>query len=185
MKDEQRAVTEEHEVSPDQSTHDVETVHDEEQPAGRTVSVDLLGGLALLAIAGVFLLASGEGRMDWLMPVALSYTLVLIGIYLVVRGLLGRGERTFLVPGVLRGRGIDVAVFVAMSVVYVVLAPTVGFWVMSALMIIGSSLYLAPQRNRRVIVTSVLASVGVCVVFYLLMLHVFYVPLPASGWLPF
>lgn len=181
MKDEQRAVKEAHGVGHDEH----KTVHDEQGLPERTVSVDLLGGLALLAIAGVFLLASGEGRMDWLMPVSLSYVLLLIGLYLLTRGLLGRGERTFLVPGVLRGRGIDVAVFVAMSVVYVVLAPTVGFWVMSALMIIVSSLYLAPQRNRRLILTSVLVAVGICVVFYLLMLHVFYVPLPASGWLPF
>ncbi|MPZ89150.1 MAG: hypothetical protein GEU81_14000 [Nitriliruptorales bacterium] len=157
-----------------------------ENPAtGPRIAVDLTGGLALLAIAAVFLLNAGEGRLDWLFPVALSYTQVVFAVYLIIRGLLGYGDRVGVVPPILRGKGVDVAVFIGMAAAYVVLSEPVGFWIMSVAMIIVSSIYLATVRSRKNVMLSVAVALGVILVAYGLLLHVFYVPLPEARWLPF
>lgn len=147
--------------------------------------VEIIAGAALIAIAAVFILSAGEGSMDWLFPLALAWLLVAVGIYLVIRGLLGYGETVPARPAVLRGEGVDVAIFTGIAVLYVVLARPVGFWLASAAMLVLSSIYLAVDRDRKTYVYSVVVAIAVCVVSYILLLHVFYVPLPRARWLPF
>lgn len=157
-----------------------------EDPAPRRgVSIDLLGGIALLAIAAVFLLKAGEGSKDWLMPVSLGWGVVAVGVVLVVRGVLGHGERVDLVPPLLRGEGRDVSVFLALTVTYVVLVRPVGFWAMSFLNLFVASFYLSAERSRRDATVSVGVAAGVTVVAFLLLTQVFYVPLPKARWWPF
>lgn len=153
--------------------------------AGPRIAADLVGGMALLGIAAVFLLKAGEGRLDWLLPVVLSYGVGILGVLLVVRGLLGYGDRVAAVPPILRGQGVDVAVFIVLAVIYVLLASPVGFWTMSALMIFSGSVYLDVARSRRNLTVSVLAAAGICVVGYFVLTQVFYIPMPRGQWLPF
>ncbi|HSK97625.1 MAG TPA: hypothetical protein VK891_13480, partial [Euzebyales bacterium] len=83
------------------------------------IPLDLVGGVALLAITAVALLNAGEARLDWLFPRVLAYALGIIGTYLTIRGLLGFGDRTDTLLPILRGRGVDVFVFAVLMTVYV------------------------------------------------------------------
>ncbi len=146
---------------------------------------DALGGVALIGIALVFILNAGAGSMDWLFPEVLAYSLVAIGVVLIGRAVLGYGERVNVIPSVLRGKGTDVAVFVVLSVVYVALAKPVGFWVMSPIVLFVAAVYLANTRDRRALTQAAVVAVVVSVVAYLLLLQVFFVPLPKAKWWPF
>ncbi|MGH3383217.1 MAG: tripartite tricarboxylate transporter TctB family protein [Nocardioidaceae bacterium] len=151
---------------------------------GPRVGVDVLAALALFAIAGVLLSQTGDGVRDWVMPRSLNYLLVGIGVVLLAKGLLRPGATVPVIPSVLQGRGTDVAVFIAVAIAYVLVMPVVGFWVTSTVVIFALSLVLAEHRDRRTVVESAVVAVGVCAVFYVLMLHVFYVPLPEGRLLP-
>ncbi|AYY12275.1 hypothetical protein EF847_05695 [Actinobacteria bacterium YIM 96077] len=157
-----------------------------ERPApGPHVSTDLIAGMALLAIVAIGLLGSGEGHLDWLFPVTLSWILGAFGACLVVRGLLGYGHRVPAVPRLLRGQNPDVALFVGLVVVYVIVIEQVGFWLPSAAMLVVASVYLDTFRSRRNIAISVLVALGVCIVGYVVLTKVFFVPLPGGEWIPF
>ena len=162
-----------------------------ERPEGRQIPTDVLAGVAMLGIAAVFRLKSGDERLDWIFPVTLSYVLGGFGILLVIRGLAGFGGRVPAVPTVLRrqatGRreSLDVTFFVGLTVAYVALLSAVGFWVMSALTIFVAAVYLDPVRSKRRLALAVAVAIGVCLVAFWLMTRVFYVPFPAADWLPF
>ena len=145
---------------------------------GRQISVDLFAGVIMLGVAALFLLSAGSTELDWLFPIVLSYALAAMAVVLVLRGAFGFGGKMPLVPAILRGHGIDVLVFAALSVVYVVLIPHVGFWIMTALTITVAAVYLDTQRSlKRLIIAAVVAAV-VCVVAYLTLTELFYVEFP-------
>lgn len=157
----------------------------------RQIPADLVGGLAMIGIAAVFRLKSGEERLDWIFPVVLSYILGGLGILLVIRGLAGFGDRVPAVPPILRRQdgqrrqGLDVVVFVTLTVAYVALLSTVGFWVMSALTITVAAMYLDPVRSPRRLAMALAVAIAVCLLGWLLLTRVFYVPFPPADWLPF
>ena len=139
----------------------------------------------MLAVVAVFLGNAGEvgaGKYDWLFPVVLSYALGGLALVLVVRGLLGKGERISVVPAVLRGQGIDVAVFSILSVLYVALVRPVGFWIMSALTIFAAAVYLDTRRSTRGALISSVVAILTCVVAYLVLTRVFYISFPPPPW---
>jgi Tripartite tricarboxylate transporter TctB family len=161
-----------------------------DRPDPRQIPADLVAGLVMLGIAAVFRLKAGDERLDWIFPVTLSYVLGGLGLLLVIRGLTGRGDRVPAVPPILRqrslrGQGVDVAVFLGLTVGYVVLLSTVGFWVMSALTIFVAAVYLDPVRSPRRLAIAAAVAIAVCIAAYLLLTRVFYVPFPAADWLPF
>ncbi len=156
-----------------------------EHTSGPRLPVDLVGGLTLLAVVAVFLLKAGEGYLDWLFPLVLSYAVGALAVILAVRGLLGRGKRMPVVPAIIRGRGVDVAVFIALALAYVILAEPVGFWITSVAMIFIGSTYLSVVRDRRTLAVSLAVALSVGIIAFFLLTRVFYVPLPQSGWLPF
>jgi hypothetical protein len=133
----------------------------------------------------VFVLNAGEGALDWVFPLSLSYTLAIIGVYLTIRGLLGFGDTTDTLLPILRGRGVDVFVFAVLTAIYVGLARAIGFWTMSAVMLFAGSIYLDPVRSKKRIALAAVVAFTVCIVAYVLLLRVFYVPLPRARWLPF
>ena len=149
------------------------------------VSRELVCGLAMLGVVAVFLGNAGEvgnGKYDWLFPVVLSYALGLLAVVLVVRGLLGKGERISVVPAVLRGEGVDVAVFGVLSILYVALVRPVGFWIMSALTIFVAAVYLDTRRSVRGALISVVVAILTCVAAYLVLTRVFYISFPPAPW---
>lgn len=158
---------------------DQDTAVERERP-GPLVRRDLVCGLAMFGVVAVFLGAAGDegDRLDWLYPKVLSYALAAVALLLVARGLLGYGDRIPLVPAILRGRGVDVALFTLIAVVYVVLVPQVGIWVMTALLLVGGSVYLDTSRSVRGLVVSVAVAVVVCVLGYVLLTEVFFIGLP-------
>ncbi|MBA2276524.1 MAG: tripartite tricarboxylate transporter TctB family protein [Chloroflexia bacterium] len=167
------------------------TSQETEQPAkgesavtGR-ISLDLVGGLFLLAVAAVFILKAGDDKLDWIFPLSLSYAAGIIGVYLTIRGLLGFGERTDTLVPILRGRGVDVFVFSVLTALYAGLARTVGFWTMSIVMLFGGAVYLDHARTTKRTIFAAVNAVAVCIVAYVLLRKVFYVALPRARWLPF
>lgn len=156
-----------------------------DRPQRRQIPADLVAGLVMIGIAAVFRLKSGDEKLDWIFPVALSYILGGLGILLVIRGLTGRGDRVAAVPPILRGQGLDVAFFVVLTVGYVALLSTVGFWVMSVLTITVTAVYLDPDRSPRRLALAFAVAIAVCVTAYLLLTRVFYVPFPPAEWVPF
>lgn len=155
--------------------------------SGPQVPRDLVAGLAMLAVVAVFLGNAGEvgkGKFDWLFPVVLSYGLGVLALVLVVRGLLRHGEWMPLVPIIFRGQGVDVAVFSVLSIVYVVVAPMIGFWIASALLIAVAAIYLETRRSWRSAAIAVIVGVACCVVGYLTLTEIFYIKFPAGplGW---
>jgi hypothetical protein len=145
---------------------------------GPQISVDLFTGVIMLGIAALFLLNAGSTELDWLFPIVLSYALVAMAVVLIVRGALGFGGKMPLVPSILRGRGVDVLVFAASSVVYVALIPHVGFWIMTALTITVAAVYLDTRRSVKRLIISAVVAVVVCVVAYLMLTEVFYIEFP-------
>ncbi|MPZ73935.1 MAG: hypothetical protein GEU74_12020 [Nitriliruptorales bacterium] len=160
-----------------------ETSRDDEA-TGR-IPLDLVGGVFLLAVAAVFVLNAGEEMLDWIFPLSLSYALGIIGVYLTIRGLLGFGPRTDTLLPVLRRKGVDVFVFSALTAAYVGLARSIGFWIMSIVMLFGGAVYLDHARTKTRVAVAAGIAVAVCLVAYVLLRRVFYVPLPRALWLPF
>src|SRR5918995_185317 len=122
------------------------------------IPLDLVGGLFLLAVVAVFVLNAGDDPLDWIFPLLLSYTLAIIAVYLVVRGLLGFGDKTDTLLPVLHGKGVDVLVFTLLAVIYVALVRPIGFWTMSAVMLFTASVYLDADRSRKSIALSAIAA---------------------------
>ena len=151
---------------------------------GPLVSVELVAGVTLLAFVSVFLFNSGDELLDWVFPLVLAYTGAAFGVYFLIRGLLGRGKKVPLVPPLLRGKGVLVAVFVVIAVLYVGLARAVGFWIMSWLMLFAGSMYLAEERNGKQALVSAVIALGITLVGFWLFSRVFFVPFPRASWLP-
>lgn len=164
--------------SPETGTDDATS----EQIRGPQISRDLVAGLVMFAVVTVFLGFAGGSELDWLFPKVLSYALAALAVILVARGLLGSGEKMPVVPIILRGRGVDVAVFSLCTVLYVAFAPIVGFWVMTAVMIFAASVYLDTARSIKGAAISVAVSLILCVSAYLVMTKVFYIDFPPAPW---
>jgi hypothetical protein len=145
---------------------------------GPRVSIDLLAAVSLFLIAAVLLSQTGDGVRDWAMPRSLCYLVIGVGVVLLVKGLVRPGEKVPLIPPVVRHKGLDTAFFITAAVAYVLAIPIFGFWLSSAVTIFGLSVALAEKRDVRAVLTSGVTAVVVCAGAYLLMLHVFYVPLP-------
>lgn len=148
---------------------------------------DLAAGLAMLVVVAIFLTNAGEvgrGKYDWLFPVVLSYALLALAVVLVVRGVLGRGDRMPLSPAIFRGQGGDVTVFCVLTIVYIVVIPWIGFWVASALMICAAGVFLETRRSWRSAVVAAVVAVAACTAGYLSLTEIFYIKFPAGplGW---
>jgi hypothetical protein len=147
------------------------------------IPLDLVSGLFLLAVVAVFVLNAGDDPLDWVFPLSLSYSLGAIAVYLVIRGVLGFGDKTDTLLPVLHGRGVDVLVITLLAAIYVALVRPIGFWTMSAVMLFSASIYLDADRSRKSIAVSAVVAITVCVAAYVLLVRVLYVPIPPEGWL--
>jgi hypothetical protein len=151
------------------------------RPRGPQVSIDILASVTLFLIAAVLLSQTGDGARDWAMPRSLNYLLIGVGLVLLVKGLVRPGDKVPLIPPVARRRGLDTAFFMAVAVIYALVIPFLGFWISSAVTLFVLSVALAETRDRRTVLQSAATAVGVCAGAYLLMQHVFYVPLPEGS----
>lgn len=151
------------------------------RPRGPQISVDLLASLALFLIAAVMLSQTGQEVRDWAMPRALNYLLIAVGVVFLIKALVRPGDKVPLVPAIARGAGMDTAFVMVAAVLYALAIPVLGFWFSSALALFVLSVALAEKRDLRTLIQSAAVAGGVCVAAYLLMQHVFYVPLPTGS----
>ena len=147
---------------------------------------DLVGALVLFLVGGVSLSGLGTGMQNWLFPQVLTYLIFFVGAVLMLRVMLGAAVKH--VPNIMRasredhGVIVDVLVFCAIVLAYILLLDGLGFWLSSFLMLSLASIYLTPKKTRRNIVLAVVVSLVACALAYVVFLHVFYVPLPEATW---
>lgn len=149
---------------------------------------DFLSALVLLVIGGVIWGDSGADVKDWIFPLLAAYLALGIGVFLLARVLLGGLLNR--APDLIEGLGehrhvvIDLLVFGLVVLVYILVMKGLGFWLASFLMVTLTSLYLTLEKTRWKIITAILMPLVVCIVAYIVFVHIFYVPLPEAGWLP-
>lgn len=150
------------------------------------VSEEILAAAVCFVLAGLFQSRTGiSGRpLEWVYPQWLLIFIAALGVVLLIRGLLGYGKKYELVPPIARGQGRDVAVFILIAVVYVLLLEPVGFWPMSILMVFVASMILTIERTVKVAVVSALTAIAMAVVGHLIFRRIFYIPFPEPPWWP-
>jgi putative tricarboxylic transport membrane protein len=156
----------------------------EEKYGTKAVRESLVAGIVLIAVAVVFYFQTGERIQDWILPWVLTAFLALLGVTMIVRALIGRGGRPIpIVPVIFKGHGIDVAVAASMLVIAASLLRRVGFWLTGFLLLTAVSIYLTNERTRKAMAISVIVMATVVGALYMLLLHVFYVPVPKTFFL--
>jgi hypothetical protein len=128
----------------------------------------------------------GNDLMNWVFPRLATYVVLGIGAVLLARVVLGAAIKrlpdTFQWEPEDRPVVIDLVVFCAIVLAYVFVMYRLGFWLSSFLMLSLASIYLTLDKSRRNIGVAIVASIGTCIVAYIVFLHVFYVPLPEGRW---
>jgi len=154
----------------------------------RLMDRDLLTALLLFCIGAVFWLDSGSDVKDWIFPLLATYLILGVAVILLARVVLGAvlQHAPDVIDGFRNNRAvvIDLVVFCAIVLVYVLVMKGIGFWLASFLMLTASTVYLTMEKTRRSLVFAVVVPLVACVVTYLVFLHVFYVPLPEAAWWP-
>jgi hypothetical protein len=155
-------------------------------PVQRVLDRDLVSGLVLFFIGGVALSAMGTDPRNWIFPQVLTYLILFMGVLLVGRVLLGAVVKR--APDIMRstreGRSafVDLLVFCAVVLVYILVVDGLGFWLSSLLMLSVASIYLTPHKTPRNIGLAIVVPLVACVLAYLVFLHLFYVPVPEATW---
>lgn len=154
----------------------------------RVVDRDLISALVLFLIGAGALSGMGMDMRNWIFPRVLTYLILIIGAVLVVRVVLAALAQR--VPDLLRiaredrGIVIDLLVFCAIVLAYILVINGLGFWLASFLMLSLTSIYLTPQKTARNVGLAVVVPLFACVLAYIVFLHLFYVPLPQATWWP-
>jgi hypothetical protein len=147
---------------------------------------DLISALVLFSIGAISLSQEGDDLMNWVFPRLATYVVLAIGVVLLARVVFGAAIKrlpdTFQWGPEDRAVAIDLVVFCATVLAYVFVMYGFGFWLSSFLMMSLASIYLTQDKTRRNIGVAVVASIGTCIVAYIVFLHVFYVPLPEARW---
>lgn len=152
----------------------------------RLADRDFLTALVLLVIGAVYLSRSGTDSKDWGFPLLASYVVLAASaaffVRVIVSAVLKRPPDV--VSGFRENRQvvIDLLVFSAIVLVYVLLMRKIGFWLDSFLMLTAASLYLTVERTPRNLVLALAVPLAACVLAYVIFLEVFYVPLPQGSW---
>jgi lipopolysaccharide export LptBFGC system permease protein LptF len=124
--------------------------------------------------------------MNWVFPQLATYVVLGVGAILLARVVFGAAIKRL--PDTVqwepedRAVAIDLVVFCAIVLAYVFVMYRLGFWLSSFLMLSLASIYLTLDKSRRSIGVAIVASIGTCIVAYIVFLHVFYVPLPEGRW---
>lgn len=154
----------------------------------RLIDRDLLTALVLFGIGAVFTSGAGADLKDWIFPLLASYLILGVAVVLLARVALAAILKR--VPDIVDGFGenrivvIDLLVFGAIVLAYILVMNGIGFWPASFLMLVLASTYLTIDRTRRNLIIAVVMPLGICILAYFIFLRVFYVPLPEATWWP-
>ena len=154
----------------------------------RLLDRDLLTGLILLCIFGIFLADNSADPKDWIFPILANYVILIVGIVLFSRGafvlIIKRLPDIIHLTPEERIAYFDVFVFFLIVLAYMFVMYGLGFWLSSLLMVSLTSIYLTLDKTRRNIRLAMVVPLGSCILFYFVFLHVFYVPFPRATWWP-
>lgn len=152
----------------------------------RLLDKDLLSALVLFVIGGVALSEAGTDMMNWIFPRLAAYLILGLGAALLVQVVMAAAMKR--APDIIDGiRGnrevvVDIVVFCAIVLAYMLVMYGLGFWLASFLMLSLTSLYLTLDKTRRNVMLAIVVPLATCIVAYGVFLHVFYVPLPEARW---
>jgi hypothetical protein len=154
----------------------------------RLMDRDLLAALVLFGFGIVFWSDSGSDVKDWIFPLLAAYLALGVAALLFARVVLMAVLKR--APDVIDGFRenrlvvVDLLVFSAIVLAYVLVLYGLGFWLASFLMLVSTSLYLTLNKTRYNVMLAVVVHLGACVLAYFIFLRVFYVPLPEASWWP-
>ena len=154
----------------------------------RLLDRDLLTGLILLCIFGIFSADNSADPKDWIFPIIANYVILIVGIALFTRGAFALIMKRL--PDIIhltpeeRIAYFDVLVFFLIVLAYMFVMYGLGFWLSSLLMVSLTSIYLTLDKTRLNIGLATVVPLGSCILFYFVFLHVFYVPFPRATWWP-
>jgi len=152
----------------------------------RLIDRDLISAFALFCIFGVFDTGSSNDVKDWIFPNLASYIVLFAALCLTAKilfaAIMKRRPDSVKIPLEERAASIDVLVFTLIVLVYMFVMYGFGFWLSSWLMLSITSVYLTLDKTRRNIRTVMIVSLGSCIIFYFVFLHLFYVPFPRATW---
>lgn len=147
------------------------------------VGDELIAAVVLLALGGLSLPLVEDG-LDWAMPRVLAYVAIALGAALGVRAALSRRLRRPAAPAPRQaGQRLDLVVFLAAAICYVVAIPLIGMWLVTLPMLALVSFYLNERRTTAAAVQSAVVAAGTCLVGYVVFRHVLFVPVPANQWM--
>ena len=152
----------------------------------RLMDRDFLTALVLFGIGAVFWSGIGADVKDWGFPLLATYLILGIAVALLARVVLAAVLKR--APDIIDGFRenriviIDLLVFCAIVLAYVLVMNGLGFWLASFLMLTLASLYMTQEKTRRNLILAVVTPLGVCILAYFIFLRVFYVPLPEATW---
>jgi lysylphosphatidylglycerol synthetase-like protein (DUF2156 family) len=147
---------------------------------------DFLSALVLFIIGTVSLVNEGDDLMNWVFPRLATYFVLFVAAVLAVRVIFAetvkREPDTISVSPEDRLVLVDVFAFLSIVLFYLLVMYGLGFWLASFVMLSLASLYLTLDKTRKNIGLAVVVPLGICIVAYIIFLHVFYVPLPEARW---
>ncbi len=152
----------------------------------RLVDRDLLAALVLFCVYALFRPGASTDVKDWIFPVLANYVVLVIAVILVTKVALAAVLKH--VPSKVsfslaeRISFIDVLVFFSIVLAYMFVMYGLGFWLSSFLMVSLASIYLTANKTGRNIALAIIVSLGACIVFYYVFLHLFFVPFPKGTW---
>jgi hypothetical protein len=154
----------------------------------RLMDRDLLTALVLFGIGAVSLSRTGADVKDWIFPLLATYLILGIAVALLARVVLAAVLKRApdIVDGFRENRlvVIDLLVFCAIVLAYVLVLNGLGFWLSSFLMLTLASIYLTQDKTRRNLVMAIIVPLAACILAYVIFLRVFYVPMPEATWWP-
>jgi uncharacterized membrane protein len=132
----------------------------------RVIDRDLVSALVLFFIGGVSLSAMGTDMRNWIFPRVLTYLILIVATVLVARVVLAAVKKR--APDIMRtsreDRGIfvDVLVFCAIVLAYILVVNGLGFWLSSFLMLSLASIYLTPDKTLHNVGLAVVVPLEAC-----------------------
>jgi hypothetical protein len=149
---------------------------------------DMLTALVLFFFGGVAVFAADSDVKNWIFPLLAAYLLIGIAVALVGRVVFAAIKKQL--PDIVRLApedrvpAMDVVVFFLIVLAYMFVMFGLGFWLASFLMLTVTSIYLTLDKTRKNIRLAVIVPLASCIVFYMVFLHLFYVPFPKATWWP-
>ena len=149
---------------------------------------NFITALVLFGICWMFSIGSSPDPKDWAFPLLANYSLILIAIILLGRfGLLliSKKQEEFLqFLSADKASAIDVLVFLIIVIAFMFFMHGLGFWFSSLIMLICSSIYLTLDKNLSNLCMAIIVPVCISITAFIVFTYVFYVPFPATSWLP-